>query len=40
MCDAIFLKSELFLKCLIDVIIDYAKFKVLLAVLMKILVIM
>jgi hypothetical protein len=36
MCDYRFLKSELFLKCLLDVIIDCVKFKVLVAVLMKI----
>ena len=36
MCDARFLKSELFLRCLLHVIIDRVKFKVLVAVLMKI----
>jgi hypothetical protein len=36
MCDARFLKSELFLRYLLNVIIDYVKFKVLVAVLMKI----
>jgi len=36
MCDARFLKSELFLRCLLGVITDYVKFKVLVAVLMKI----
>jgi hypothetical protein len=36
MCDARFLKCELFLRHLLDVVIDYAEFKVLVVVLMMI----